>query len=135
MGNYIHKVNYYETDKMGVVHHSNYVRWMEEARVYMMDKMGYSYFKLESIGISSPVLGYTCDIKHSTYFGDEVEIEAKVKDYNSVRLTVQYEMKVNGRLVAIGETKHCFTNSKGMPIRLNKTCIELDKKFFTELKN
>ena len=127
MENYVHKVNYYETDKMGVVHHSNYVRWMEEARIYMMDKMGYSYLKLESIGIASPVLGYTCDIKHSTYFGDEIEIESKIKEYNGVRLAIQYQMNVNGKLVALGETKHCFTNSKGMPIRLNKVCLELDE--------
>lgn len=112
---------------MGVVHHSNYVRWMEEARVYMMDKMGYSYLKLESIGIASPVLGYTCDISHSTYFGDEVEIQSKIKEYNGVRLTIQYKMSVNEKVVALGETKHCFTNQKGMPIRLNKACFELDQ--------
>ena len=38
---YTHRVKYYETDKMGVTHHSNYVRWMEEARVDFMDKIGY----------------------------------------------------------------------------------------------
>ena len=127
MEKYIHKVNYYETDKMGVTHHSNYIRWMEEARVYMMEKMGYSYMKLESINIGSPVLGYTCDINHSTYFGDEVEIETKVKEYNGVRLTMQYEMKVNEKIVATGETKHCFIGSNGRPIRLNKECPELDE--------
>lgn len=127
MGNYTHKVNYYETDKMGVTHHSNYVRWMEEARVYMMEKMGYSYMKLESINIGSPVLGYTCDINHSTYFGDEVEIDTKVKEYNGVRLTMQYEMKVSEKIVATGETKHCFVGLKGRPIRLNKECPELDE--------
>lgn len=127
MKNYIHKVNYYETDKMGVTHHSNYVRWMEEARVYLMEKMEYSYMKLESINIGSPVLSYTCDIKHSTYFGDEVEIETNVKEYNGVRLTMQYEMKVNERIVATGETKHCFVGANGRPIRLNKECSELDK--------
>ena len=127
MRNYIHKVNYYETDKMGVTHHSNYVRWMEEARVYLMEKMEYSYMKLESINIGSPVLSYTCDIKHSTYFGDEVEIETNVKEYNGVRLTMQYEMKVNERIVATGETKHCFVGANGRPIRLNKECSELDK--------
>ena len=30
---YLHKVQYYETDKMGIAHHSNYIRWMEEARL------------------------------------------------------------------------------------------------------
>ena len=127
MKNYIHKVNYYETDKMGVTHHSNYIRWMEEARIDMMEKMGYSYSKLESINIGSPVLGYTCDIKHSTYFGDEVEIETKVVEYNGVRLRMQYEMSVNKKVVATGETKHCFVGAKGRPVRLNKECIELDE--------
>lgn len=40
---YKHRVNYYETDAMGIVHHSNYVRWMEEARIFMMDMCGYLY--------------------------------------------------------------------------------------------
>lgn len=125
--NYIHKVKYYETDAMGMVHHSNYVRWMEEARVYMMDEFGYSYKKLESIGIESPVLGYKCEIKHSTYFDDEIEIEAKMIEYNGVRLKIRYEMKRNSKIIAIGETNHCFVNKKGMPVRLNKECDELDR--------
>ena len=130
MKKYVHKVNYYETDKMGVVHHSNYVRWMEEARVCLMEQMGYSYFKLESIGICSPVLAYSCEIKHSTFFGNEVEILAKVKKYNSVRLEIEYEMMVDDKIVATGESKHCFTNSQGKPISLKKECVELDKLFY-----
>ena len=47
---YEHKVHYYETDKMGVVHHSNYIRWMEEARVDMMEKSGFGYKRLEEEG-------------------------------------------------------------------------------------
>ena len=43
MKNYIHKVNYYETDKMGVTHHSNYIRWMEEARIDYLQQIGYGY--------------------------------------------------------------------------------------------
>lgn len=125
--NYFHKVNYYETDAMGITHHSNYIRWMEEARIELMDKLGYSYKKLESIGISSPVLGYSCDIKKSTCFDDVVEISASIAEYNTVRLKVQYTMKVNNELIATGETKHCFINSKGIPIRLNKECLELDE--------
>ena len=48
---YIHKVNYYETDKMGVTHHSNYIRWMEEARVDFLEKAGLGYDKIEALGI------------------------------------------------------------------------------------
>lgn len=131
---YKHRVSYYETDKMGMVHHSNYVRWMEEARSYMMDKFGYSYKKLESIGIGSPVLSYTCEIKHSTYYYDEVSIIAKIVEYNGVRLKVKYEMKKEGKVVAIGETNHCFLNKDGKPIRLNKECSELDNIIKNKIK-
>ncbi len=130
---YKHRVNYYETDGMKMVHHSNYVRWMEEARVDFMDKMGYSYKKLEDRGIASPVLSYTCQIKHSTYFDDIVEVIPKVVEYNSVRLKIEYTMTVNDILVAVGETNHCFVNQKGRPVRLSKECPELDELFNKEI--
>ena len=41
---YKHLVQYYETDQMGIVHHSNYIRWFEEARIYFMEQVGYSFF-------------------------------------------------------------------------------------------
>ena len=76
MENYLHKVKYYETDKMGVTHHSNYIRWMEEARVDFLDKIGFSYRKLEEMGAISPVIGVECEYKISTQFDDIVEIKA-----------------------------------------------------------
>lgn len=39
----IHKVRYYETDKMGIRHRSNYIRWMEEARIGFLEYIGYGY--------------------------------------------------------------------------------------------
>ena len=53
---YKHKVHYYETDKMGVTHHSNYIRWMEEARVAYLAEVGWDYARLESLGMISPVV-------------------------------------------------------------------------------
>ena len=55
---YEHYTQYYETDQMGCVHHSNYIRWMEEARVFLMEQMGCSYRAMEEAGILSPVLEY-----------------------------------------------------------------------------
>lgn len=134
MKNYIHKVHYYETDKMGIVHHSNYIKWLEEARVEMMRNMGYSFKKLEGSGIFSPVLSYTIEIKHSSTFDDSVEIIPYVKSYNSVRLEIEYELKVDGKLIATADTKHCFTNAEGMPLRLNKAMPGLDEKLKEELR-
>ena len=76
---YIHKVNYYETDKMGITHHSNYVRFMEETRVFYMDQMGWSYAKMEETGIASPVVSLECTFKKPTTFADEITIELKVE--------------------------------------------------------
>ncbi len=135
MESYIHKVNYYETDKMGIVHHSNYVRWLEEARVLAMDKIGYPVSKLEQENLFSPVLSYSIDIKHSTTFEDSVQIVPKVKAYNGVRLEMSYEMKLGGKLIATAITKHCFINEKGLPQRLNKAIPGLDEKLKEELEN
>ena len=50
MNTYLHKVQYYETDMMGVVHHANYIRWMEEARIDFMDRIGFPYKRMEAEG-------------------------------------------------------------------------------------
>ena len=66
---YIHKVNYYETDKMGITHHSNYVRFMEEARVDFLDQLGWSFDKLEAKGVVSPVLSLESVLYKSPFRG------------------------------------------------------------------
>lgn len=128
---YLHKVKYYETDKMGITHHSNYIRWMEEARVDYLDKIGYGYDKMEEQGIISPVIGIECEYKESTTFNDEIQIVVKVKEYTGVRLVIEYEMRKtkNNALVLKGISKHCFINSEGRPIRLAKENPEIDKVF------
>ena len=49
------KVNYYECDRMGITHHSNYIRFMEEARIELLEEYGYGFERMEAEGISSPV--------------------------------------------------------------------------------
>ena len=122
MHTYIHKVRYYETDKMGITHHSNYIRWMEEARVDFLDRIGYGYAKLESDGIISPVIGVECQYKHPTTFDDGVEICVAVEEFKGVRLVITYTMTnaTTGDLVLTGKTMHCFTDVNGKPIILKK---------------
>ena len=55
MSPYIRKVQYYETDMMGVVHHANYLHWMEEARIDFLDRLGFPYADMEAAGVISPV--------------------------------------------------------------------------------
>lgn len=129
MKDYIRKVNYYETDKMGVTHHSNYIKWMEEARIYFLDRIGYGYSALERAGISSPVISLECQYKHSTTFDDEVSIHVGVVEFRGVRLTIEYTM-VNiktGDVVFTGKTTHCFVDKEGKPIILKKRFPEFDR--------
>ena len=89
---YRHKVQYYETDQMGVVHHSNYIRWFEEARTDFMEQMGMGYDEMERRGIVSPVLSVEADYRRMVYFGESVTIETKIREYNGIKMTVEYEI-------------------------------------------
>ncbi len=60
---YKHKAQYYATDTMKIVHHSNYIRWMEEARVDMLEQMGLGYDVMEQAGVLSPVVSVECEYK------------------------------------------------------------------------
>ena len=53
-------INYYETDKMGVVHHSNYIRFLEESRCRWMEYLNFSMERLEELGFTIPVLEVNC---------------------------------------------------------------------------
>ena len=123
---YLHIVQYYETDKMGITHHSNYIRWMEEARVDFLSQIGWEFAKLEAMGIVSPVLSVSCDYKYPTKFSEKVSICVTVKEFKGVKLFLGYEMKnEEGRTVCSGTTSHAFLNTEGKPIRMKQECPEL----------
>lgn len=125
------KINYYETDKMGVVHHSNYIRYMEESRCAWLESIEMPFEILEENDITIPVLGVKCDYKHHVTFGDTIIIAPFVKEYNGVRMTVGYDVKdkKTGNIVIVAETKHCFTNRNLRPISMKKVAKEFSDKF------
>lgn len=128
---YRHKVQYYETDQMGIVHHSNYIRWFEEARTDLMEKMGMGYAEMEEKGIMSPVLSVEADYLRMVHFGDTVTIEAVVKEYNGIKMTVVYEVinETTEMVHCRGFTKHCFINESGKPLSLKQSCLEFHNMF------
>lgn len=128
MQTYLHKVQYYETDKMGITHHSNYIRWMEEARIDFLDELGWGYDKLEELGVSSPVIGVECQYKKSTTFGNTIGIEVKVIEYNGVKLTIKYIMinNLTKETCAVGRSEHCFLSKDNKLISLKRELPELD---------
>lgn len=127
---YSRKVCYYETDQMGIVHHSNYARWFEEARLDFMDQVGLNYHKMEEEGIIIPVLSCTCRHKKPVRFPQEFTIVAALKSFNGLRFSVEYKIFVaESKLpVALGETEHCFVNADLHPKRIDKKYPEVFKR-------
>lgn len=120
MRDYTHKVQYYETDKMQITHHSNYIRIMEEARIDFLSQIGWGYDKMENEGIISPVVSVTCDYKRSTSFPDMIHVSICVLELSAVKLTLGYTMTVSDKVVCTASSTHCFLNQNGRPISLKK---------------
>ena len=126
-------INYYETDKMGVVHHSNYIRFFEEARCQFLKDANLPYDVLEEKGIMSPVLGVSCKYKRHVTFGDTIQIETSIKEFSGVKFTVQYKVynKNTGELCVEGESNHFFTDSNLKPLNMKKHHPDIYENFMS----
>ena len=116
---YKHLVQYYETDQMGIVHHSNYIRWFEEARSYILEENGFGYKKMEELGIISPVLSVNARYKSMTHYYDTVIINVKVVKYNGVKITLEYSV----------------VDASGSPVSLKRSLPELNVIFIEMSEN
>ena len=122
---YSRTVQYYETDKMGIAHHSNYIRWMEEARVDLLSEIGWDYARLESLGVFSPVTAVECRYRRSCTFSDTVHISITVESFSGVRLRLQYAMTAaDGTLLCEASSEHAFLDAAGRPLRMNRAYPE-----------
>lgn len=119
---YEHKVQYYETDQMGIVHHSNYIRWFEEARTGIFESIGAGCDRMESIGILSPVLEVSAKYRSMTRYAEIVQIQMKVKAYNGIRISLEYVIcdKKTKEVRCTGESRHCFIDRAGKLVCLSK---------------
>lgn len=127
MYTHTHTVSYYETDRMGVTHHSNYIRWMEDARVALLNEAGMPYEKFEELGIISPVVSVNADYKNTTTFADIIDIEVEILKYNGVKLEIGYTMKKHDtdKIVCKATSGHCFIYD-GKMISLKKEFPKVD---------
>ncbi len=119
---FIHRVAYYETDQMGIVHHSNYIRWFEEARDEVVREYGIDYRQIEAQGILMPVVNVACDYKSAAKYGDKVSIYALPRYFNGIRLRYEYEVRgEDGSLIVTGRSEHCFIDAlTRKPLNLKK---------------
>ncbi len=117
---YLRHVNYYETDKMAIVHHSNYIRWFEEARLDFMDQIGVNYREFEKTGIIIPVVDVSCKYLISAKYDDIMSIQAILTQFTGVRMAFRYEVRFQetGELAAAGTSTHCFLDENRKPVSI-----------------
>jgi acyl-CoA thioester hydrolase len=126
------KANFYETDQMGIIHHSNYIRWFEEARVDYLQQIGYGYEKAIERGIDFGVISVYCEYKSMLRFGDTVNIHVTLSELSNMKMTIKYEMinARSGEVCTTGNSKHFFyDNNKQRPVSLKKEMPELFELF------
>ncbi|MDD7517556.1 acyl-CoA thioesterase [Ruminococcus flavefaciens] len=116
---YERKVFYYETDKMGIMHHSNYIRIFEETRVHYLSEAGMPFEQIEAQGVLMPVLSVECRYKRPLKFDEPFAVYPKITKFNGTTLNLEYKIisRKTGELCAEGSSSHCFTDTNMKPLR------------------
>ena len=126
-------VRYQETDRMGIVYHSNYLIWFEIGRTELFKKMGISYPELEKKGYFLVVTEASCKYKAPATYEDKVEIQTQLAKLKNPTLTFNYEVRRGNTLITTGTTKHAFIDTDGRIVRIPKILTEALSK--VEVKN
>ncbi|HKW40237.1 MAG TPA: thioesterase family protein [Gemmatimonadales bacterium] len=100
------RVNYSETDQMGVVYHANYLIWFDRARTELMRDTGLSYKELEQQGVYLAVAEVSVRYRAPARYDDLVQVRCWVRELASRRVTFGYavDRAATGELLATGQT-------------------------------
>lgn len=106
---------------MGITHHSNYIRFMEEARMDFFRQIGFDYLDFEKMGLLSPVVGLNnIRYKRPSTVGDDIEIAVTVAAIRPFVLTLRYRMYLEGALIFQGDSEHCFVDKQGKLVKVGE---------------
>ena len=110
MFNFSFRVEYIDTDAMGIVHHASYLRYFERTRVEWLRSVGLSYRKMEEDGYMLPVHSCTLSYKLPLHFDDEFTVKMIMGEMENASMTLHYEVWSDGKLRTTGSTRHvlCF---------------------------
>ncbi len=119
------KVRYAETDQMGVVHHGNYLKYFELARIEWLDNLGVSYKWMEKNGVILPVHKVELNYRKSAAFDDLLKVCVYLRKIPTVRIVFDYEIYHQEDLLTTGMTELIFVDAKsGKPIRCPNYILE-----------
>ena len=123
-------VRYYETDQMGIVHHSNYIRYFECGRSDLLVKIGLPLTEIEAAGVMMPIVSVECKYKTPARFGDTLRIVSIIDSLPMAKLPVRSEIyNQDGVLLCEGKVVLGFIDAKTRrPIRCPKDMASLIEK-------
>lgn len=132
---YFRRANYYETDQMGFVHHSNHIKYFEEARLDFMYQIGVDVLNLEKLGIIIPNVDAYAKYDKIIKFHELMKIEPKLVLFTGARMKFEYTITFpeSGEIAATGHTTHCFVNKDLRPISIKRLFPEEYKKLASVL--
>ena len=119
-------VRYGETDQMQFVHHSNYLKYFELARIEWLSDLGISYASMETNGILMPVVSASLKFKEPLFFGDNFQVSVFLKNKPKARLEFDYEIiNQKNKIICTGNTVLAFISSdRKKPLRCPAFLIE-----------
>ena len=119
-------VRYHETDQMHFVHHSNYLKYFELARLEWLSDLQISYAEMENRGILMPVVNASLKYIKPLVFGDNFSVTVILK--KEPKATLEFDYKIlnqNKELISTGNTLLAFLSSETkLPIRCPKFLLE-----------
>jgi len=124
---YKRRVQFYETDAQGFVHHSNYLRYLEEARGEFLRSLRIPYSKLRDEGYEVVLLEVCCQFKKPLFYDEEFLIELSLSHMDRFTFVFEYKITTKEEIKAFAHTKHCFLkNSKivSIPDKVRKALNE-----------
>ena len=129
------RVRYAETDKMGIVHHSNYLVWFELGRSEYCRARGFSYKEMEERDNALMVVAEAyCRYKSPAFYEDVLTLRTKIAELRSrsIRFTYEIYRASDQTMIAEGETLHLVTDEN----KKVRTLPELYKeKLLTEISD
>lgn len=107
------RVEYHHTDQMGIVHHSNYIKFFEAARTEWLRAAGLTYAEMERRGVMMPIVDVQIKYRQPSYYDEMLSIRTYVDELPMARMTFRYEIRgEDGRDVASGTTTLGFIDSQ-----------------------
>jgi len=125
-----HKVNFYDTDAMEVVHHANYIRWFEIGRVEYLRELGITLGELMADGYVFPITDVSAKFLSPGHFDDELIIEATATALTKVKMSFDYRILRSGtdEVLVTGHSQNVFTSRETGKI------TRLPDKYYEKLK-